>query len=100
MDLVICHDYGPFMLECNLAGGHITWLENPGRNRLKYGHWKERYIGRWPAMHRIKAGHFTQRYFIIPISFVTTERPCIGLTLRLLLHPLYMGHTTRPLLSQ
>ncbi|KAH9904315.1 hypothetical protein F4778DRAFT_732119 [Xylariomycetidae sp. FL2044] len=65
MDLVVCHDYGPFMLESYPQGGHITWLENPGRDNLKDGsHWKERYIGRWPAMHRIKAGHFTQRSFL------------------------------------
>lgn len=60
-DIVICHDYGPFMLECDMKGGHITWLENPGREGLDKGHWKERYIGRWPAMHRIKAGFFTQK---------------------------------------
>ncbi|RYP09116.1 hypothetical protein DL764_001483 [Monosporascus ibericus] len=60
-DVVVCHDYGPFMLECNMAGGWITWLENPGRDKLDAGPWKERKIGRWPAMHRIKAGHFTQR---------------------------------------
>ncbi|RYP05666.1 hypothetical protein DL765_009768 [Monosporascus sp. GIB2] len=60
-DVVVCHDYGPFMLECNMAGGWITWLENPGRDKLDAGPWKERRIGRWPAMHRIKVGHFTQR---------------------------------------
>ncbi|KAF8453385.1 hypothetical protein BDZ91DRAFT_749478 [Kalaharituber pfeilii] len=61
MDVVICHDYGPFMLESYPQGGYITWLENPGREQLGKGHWKERYIGRWPAMHRIKAGYFTQK---------------------------------------
>jgi hypothetical protein len=61
-DVVVCHDYGPFMLECNMAGGWITWLENPGREKLGSSTWTERKIGRWPAMHRLKAGHFTQRY--------------------------------------
>ncbi|RYP70278.1 hypothetical protein DL771_005581 [Monosporascus sp. 5C6A] len=60
-DVVICHDYGPFMLECNMAGGWISWLENPGRDKLGSGMWKQRKIGRWPAMHRLSAGHFTQR---------------------------------------
>ncbi|KAF4314154.1 hypothetical protein GTA08_BOTSDO01273 [Botryosphaeria dothidea] len=63
-DLVICHDYGPHMLRCDPRGGFVTWLENPGRDGLKNGHWKERFIGRWPAMHRIKAGHFTQKSFV------------------------------------
>ncbi|OCK81474.1 hypothetical protein K432DRAFT_295373 [Lepidopterella palustris CBS 459.81] len=74
-DIVICHDYGPFMLECDMKGGHITWLENPGREGLDKGHWKERYIGRWPAMHRIKAGFFTQKSFleIIAASVVYGE---------------------------
>jgi hypothetical protein len=62
MDLVICHDYGPFMLECNPDGGIVSWLENPGRDDLDKGHWTERFIGRWPAMHRMKAGYFTQKY--------------------------------------
>ncbi|KAL0932732.1 uncharacterized protein CTRU02_211695 [Colletotrichum truncatum] len=60
-DVVVCHDYGPFMLECNMKGGWISWLENPGRDKLGDGMWKQRIIGRWPAMHRIKAGYFTQR---------------------------------------
>ncbi|KAH7134410.1 hypothetical protein EDB81DRAFT_870969 [Dactylonectria macrodidyma] len=64
MDLVICHDYGPFMLQCNMQGGWVSWLENPGRDKLGDGHWKERKIGRWPAMHRMKAGHFTQKSFL------------------------------------
>ncbi|EKG12892.1 hypothetical protein MPH_09991 [Macrophomina phaseolina MS6] len=63
-DLVICHDYGPHMLRCDQRGGFITWLENPGRDGLKNGHWKERFIGRWPAMHRLKAGYFTQKSFV------------------------------------
>ena len=59
-DVIVCHDYGPFMLESFPEGGFITWLENPGRENLSDEPWKEHYIGRWPAMHRIKAGHFTQ----------------------------------------
>lgn len=60
-DVLVCHDYGPFMLDCNPAGGWITWLENPGREVLKLGgQWTQRKIGRWPAMHRIKFGYFTQ----------------------------------------
>ncbi|KAH6844715.1 hypothetical protein B0I37DRAFT_446698 [Chaetomium sp. MPI-CAGE-AT-0009] len=64
MDVIICHDYGPFMLECNMQGGWVSWLENPGRERLGSGPWKERMIGRWPAMHRMKAGYFTQKSFL------------------------------------
>ncbi|KAL1636192.1 hypothetical protein SLS58_009886 [Diplodia intermedia] len=63
-DLVICHDYGQHMLRCDQQGGFITWLQNPGRDGLKNRYWKERFIGRWPAMHRIKAGHYTQKSFI------------------------------------
>lgn len=61
-DIVVCHDYGPFMLECNPKGGWISWLENPGREKLGKAPWKVRMIGRWPAMHRLKAGYFTQKY--------------------------------------
>ncbi|KAK8034198.1 hypothetical protein PG993_009193 [Apiospora rasikravindrae] len=64
-DIILCCDYGPFMLECNPKGGHIVWLENPGRDKLKDGGlWKEHYVGRWPAMHRVKVGHFTQKSFL------------------------------------
>ncbi|KAK6216836.1 hypothetical protein QIS74_06950 [Colletotrichum tabaci] len=59
-DIVVCHDYGPFMLECDVNGGWISWLENPGRDKLGEP-WKIRMIGRWPAMHRMKAGYFTQK---------------------------------------
>lgn len=60
-DVVICHEYGATMLDCDPDGGWVTWLENPGRDRLSDGPWKRRNIGRWPAMHRLRAGHFTQR---------------------------------------
>jgi hypothetical protein len=57
------------MLKCDPKGGWITWLENPGRDNLKkhaqdasHNHWKQRDIGRWPAMHRMRAGYFTQKY--------------------------------------
>ncbi|KAI1098295.1 hypothetical protein F4804DRAFT_325172 [Jackrogersella minutella] len=76
MDLVICRDYGPFMLECDPKGGHITWLENPGRVNLKtQGHWKERYIGRWPAMHRLAAGHFTQKSILEIVAASVVRGP-------------------------
>lgn len=61
LDIIVCHDYGPQMLECNMDGGEITWLKNPGRESLTKGHWEQSYIGRWPAMHRLKTGYFTQR---------------------------------------
>jgi hypothetical protein len=71
-DVIVCHDYGPFMLECNPSGGWITWLENPGREKLKKktykksdNHWKRRDIGRWPAMHRMRAGYFTQKCVLV-----------------------------------
>ncbi|KAF4452163.1 Aldos-2-ulose dehydratase [Fusarium austroafricanum] len=70
MDLVICHDYGPFMLQCNMQGGWVSWLENPGRDKLGDGLWKERKIGRWPAMHRMKAGSFLE---VVAASVVRGE---------------------------
>lgn len=62
-DIIICHDYGATLLDCNPAGGNISWLENPGRGpKGKIAvDWKIRYIGRWPAMHRLRAGYFTQK---------------------------------------
>lgn len=66
-DIVICYEYGQTFLTANPDGGDIIWLENPGRDKetkkLKED-WKERTIGRWPAMHRLKAGYFTQRYVL------------------------------------
>ncbi|KAI1097945.1 hypothetical protein F4804DRAFT_326094 [Jackrogersella minutella] len=64
LDLIVCHDFGPTMLDCNMNGGWISWLENPGRDALRGKSWTRRVIGRWPAMHRMKAGHFTQRSII------------------------------------
>ena len=58
-DIVICHDYGATMVDCDPQGGRIHWLQNP------YGaqgtEWIARYVGRTTAMHRLKTGHFTQR---------------------------------------
>ena len=56
-DIVICHQYGKTMVDCDPQGGKIHWLQNPGTTT---GDWVERYIGRAPAMHRLKAGYFTQ----------------------------------------
>ena len=100
MDLVICHDYGPFMLECNMQGGLVTWLENPGRAGLNDGHWKERYIGRWPAMHRLKAGFFTQKYVLGLLSVIFKLANDLDLILRLLLHLLFEENMTRQRQSQ
>ncbi|KAI0152757.1 hypothetical protein GGR57DRAFT_513367 [Xylariaceae sp. FL1272] len=61
MDVVLCHDYGPNMIECNLDGGWVSWLENPGRENLGKKPWTKRTIGRWPAMHRLKGGYFTSK---------------------------------------
>ncbi|KAH9999731.1 hypothetical protein F4779DRAFT_622640 [Xylariaceae sp. FL0662B] len=56
MDLLLCHRFDPTMLECDMRGGYVSWLENPGRDELrKNTHWTERFIGRWPAVHRLKA---------------------------------------------
>ncbi|KAI0378907.1 hypothetical protein F5Y04DRAFT_272217 [Hypomontagnella monticulosa] len=60
-DLIVCHDFGPTMLDCHMNGGWISWLENPGRGALSGDPWTRKVIGRWPAMHRMKAGYFTQR---------------------------------------
>ncbi|KAK7705819.1 hypothetical protein SLS64_007767 [Diaporthe eres] len=63
MDLIVCHQYGPNMKECDMEGGWVSWLENPGRNKLdKNKEWVRRDIGHWPAMHRLRAGFFTQRF--------------------------------------
>jgi len=61
LDVVVGHDYGPFVLECNMKGGWISWLEDPSRDKLGSGSWKQRIIGWWPAKHRIKSGYFTQK---------------------------------------
>ncbi|PSK36624.1 aldos-2-ulose dehydratase-like protein [Elsinoe australis] len=74
-DVVVCHSYGPFMLQCDPEGGWITWLENPGRENFGKGHWKQRTIGRWPAMHRIKAGHFTQKSYLEVIAASVVRSP-------------------------
>lgn len=76
LDVVVSHDYGPTMFECNPDGGWVSWFENPGRERLADGPWVQRTIGRWPAMHRVKAGHFTQRrvQFQINLLVLYTRR--------------------------
>jgi len=74
-DVIICHDYGPFMLESKPEAGYITWLENPGRAGLGKGPWKQHYIGRWPAMHRIKAGYFTQKSILEIVAASVVRGP-------------------------
>lgn len=61
MELIICQDYGPHMLDVDPKEGNISWLEDPGRESLRNGHRVERFINRWPGMHRLNAGYFTQK---------------------------------------
>lgn len=65
LDLIVSHQYGPNMIKCDMTGGWVSWLENPGRDMWEQGgclkQWTKRDIGRWPAMHRLRAGYFTQR---------------------------------------
>lgn len=74
-DVIICHDYGPFMLESKPEAGYISWLENPGREGLGKGYWKQHYVGRWPAMHRVKAGYFTQSSMLEIIAASVVRGP-------------------------
>lgn len=67
LDLIVSHQYGPNMIECDMTGGWVSWLENPGREQWEqsgYKQWTKRDIGRWPAMHRLRAGYFTQRFVL------------------------------------
>ncbi|KAL7929516.1 hypothetical protein V8C35DRAFT_331580 [Trichoderma chlorosporum] len=63
-DIIVCHDYGPHILECNMDGGRITWLKNPGRDQPNNTPWEQSFIGQWPAMHRLAVGYFTQRSYL------------------------------------
>jgi hypothetical protein len=56
-DIVICHQYGKTMVDCDPDGGKIDWVENPGPSG---GEWKRHYIGKSTAMHRLRIGHFTR----------------------------------------
>ncbi|CAF1649495.1 unnamed protein product [Rotaria magnacalcarata] len=58
-DIIICFDYGNTILDFNPDGGHIVWLENPGKN-ISTVPWKQHYVGKSATMHRLKIGHFTQ----------------------------------------
>ncbi|CAF3065865.1 unnamed protein product [Rotaria sp. Silwood2] len=58
-DIIICFDYGNTIIDFNPNGGHIVWLENPGKE-IGTEQWKQHYVGRSPTMHRLKVGHFTQ----------------------------------------
>ena len=58
-DIVICHQYGATMVDCDPEGGKIHWLQNPG-NSGGTEPWTARYIGRATAMHRLRVGHFTR----------------------------------------
>lgn len=60
-DLVLCHQYGQSLWDADNTGGHLLWLENPGKEEIMKGtQWNVHYIGRWPLMHRLKVGYFTQ----------------------------------------
>jgi len=56
-DIVICHQYGKTMVDCDPDGGKIDWFENPG---TPDGKWKQHFIGKSCAMHRLRIGHFTR----------------------------------------
>ncbi|CAF3287449.1 unnamed protein product [Rotaria socialis] len=58
-DIIICFDYGNTIHDFNPDGGHIVWLENPGKN-ISTVPWKQHYVGRSATMHRLKIGYFTQ----------------------------------------
>lgn len=59
-DIIICYAFGRTVVEGDPNGGHVIWLENPGKKAMKEGKkWQQRFIGRWPIMHRLMAGHFT-----------------------------------------
>lgn len=58
-DIVICHQYGATMVDCDPQGGLIHWLQNPGPGAGDQ-QWTARYVGRATAMHRLRVGHFTR----------------------------------------
>lgn len=77
LDLIVSHQYGPNMIECDMAGGWASWLENPGRegwDQGGYRQWIKRDIGRWPAMHHLRAGYFTQR-FVLALESIALISP-------------------------
>ncbi|KAF4468833.1 Aldos-2-ulose dehydratase [Fusarium albosuccineum] len=61
-DVIVGYEFGNTMIDCDPRGGKLVWFENPG-SKGPDAHWKEHYIGRWPAMHRLVTGYFTQRSF-------------------------------------
>ncbi len=68
-DVVICHQYGKTMVDCDPDGGKIDWIENPGTSG---GEWKRHYIGKSCAMHRLRIGHFTRtdRWQVLALPIV------------------------------
>ncbi|MFZ0217401.1 MAG: VCBS repeat-containing protein [Candidatus Dormiibacterota bacterium] len=58
-DIVVCHDYGQCMFDCQPEDGKISWLRNPGRPSDR--DWESRPIGDLVATHRLALGHFTGR---------------------------------------
>lgn len=68
-DIVICHQYGKTMVDCDPDGGKIDWIENPGKSA---GEWKRHYVGKSCAMHRLRIGHFTRtdRWQILALPIV------------------------------
>ncbi|CAF3763740.1 unnamed protein product [Rotaria sp. Silwood1] len=70
-DIIICFDYGNSIIDFNPDGGHIVWLENPGKKN-ETEPWKRHYVGKSATMHRLRVGHFTQtkRWEIIGLPVV------------------------------
>jgi hypothetical protein len=72
-DVIICHNYGDTMVECDPNGGFISWLQNPGPGNE--GKWASHKIGRIVSMHRLRIGHFTRLDRVQVLALPIVGRP-------------------------